>query len=655
MMDKKKGMILLGGGIIVLVVAILFFVFTGQSQSDILKDFYAKIEEKDYQGMYDLLSSQSQKEYDQNTFIERNQKIYEGIEAKNIKVENIQEDGDVLSYKVTMDSLAGTIEYTYTTTFQDNKINWVDAMIYPTLQSSYKVRIKEQKAVRGEIVDCHGVVLAGQGEAYQVGLVKGKLNQEQDYDEIASLLSITKESIQKSMSASWVKDDSFVPLKLIEKSNITLKNKLLQIPGVKLSTQTIREYPYGKATSHMLGYLQKVNAEDLEKHKGEGYDENSYIGRSGIEAAYEKQLKGSHGVGIYIVDENGSTVDTIAEKQKEDGQTIELTIDIKLQQDLYEAFQNDKSASVALNPKTGEVLALVSTPTFSSNDFILGLSTEKWNALNDDKNQPLYNRFKATVVPGSSMKPITAAIGLDSGALDSSKDMNAQMKWQKDSSWGSYYVTTLHAPNPNTLKNALIESDNVYFAKAALAIGKDNLKNGYQKLKIGEEIPFELSLTKSQYASNDYSDEIQIADSGYGQGQMLMNPVQLSSIYTAFVNDGNIMTPHIVKSTKQSVWIKEAFTQKTCQEIKEALIGVVESGTGKAMKMEGVTLAGKTGTAEIKASQSDTTGTEMGWFTVMADTSKPIVITTMVEDVKNRGGSSYVVKNMKSSLSHYLK
>lgn len=185
--------------------------------------------------------------------------------------------------------------------------------------------------------------------------------------------------------------------------------------------------------------MQKVTAEDLQKHKGEGYDENSYIGRSGIESAYEADLKGKDGVSIYIVDANGERQKTLASQDKQDGKNITLTIDITLQNNLYQSFQKDKSASVAMNPKTGEILALVSTPTFDSNDFILGMSVSKWDGLNNDKNKPLSNRFKSTWVPGSTMKPITAAIGLNTKSLDSSKDFGAAMKWQKDSSWGSYY------------------------------------------------------------------------------------------------------------------------------------------------------------------------------------------------------------------------
>ena len=655
--NNKKMYMILGAGIVMIIIAaVLFFILTGKSETSVLKDYYAMIEEKNYEGMYDLLSSGSKEANSKENFIERNKKIYEGIEAKDIEIEIQEEKDDALSYQVTMKTVAGEAKFENTTYFEDKSIVWEDRMIHPSLSKDSKVRVSTDDPVRGEIKDRNGVVLAGEGNAYQVGLVRGKLNGENDYDKLAKLLSLTKEGVQKTMSASWIQDDSFVPLKTISYSDIQLKEQLLTIPGVKLTSTTIRTYPYGEITSHMLGYLQKVNAEDLEKHKGEGYSENSYIGRSGIEAAYEKELKGTTGKTISIVDKNGKRIDTIAEMKKEDGKTIDLTIDINLQKNLYNAFQKDKSASVALNPQTGEVLALVSTPSFSSNDFILGMSTEKWDQMNNDKNLPLSNRFKSAVVPGSSMKPITAAIGLDSKKLDAHEDLKAEMKWQKDSSWGGYYVTTLHAPKPNNLKNAMVQSDNVYFAKAALRIGADNLEKGYKQLKIGEKIPFELALNKSQYTSKDFKDDIQVADSGYGQGEILMNPVQMASIYGAFVNDGNMMTPRLLKSTDQSVWVESAFTKETCDVVKDALIGVVNEGTGKAMKMNGVTLAGKTGTGEIKASQDDTTGSEIGWFTVMTtDSSRPVVISTMVEDVKNRGGSSYVVNHMKDVVHSYVK
>lgn len=655
---NRKKYIAIGGlvAIVVIVAVVLFFLLSGNNNESTLKNFYAQISEKKYEDMYNSLSSESQKSYDQQTFVERNQNIYEGIEASNFQIEVTDETDNELTYNVKMNTIAGEVTFENKTTIEDGKIVWDDSFIFPDLTQNDRVRVSEDEAIRGQILDRNGKMLAGQGGAYSVGLVRGKLNGENDYDQLAELLGLTKESIQKTMSASWIQDDSFVPLTTIPSTDTQLENQLLQIPGVQLNTVEVRTYPYGEVTSHLTGYMQQVTAEDLEKHQGEGYTETSMIGRSGIEAAYEKQLKGTNGATISIVDENGSTKSTVATQEKQDGQDITLTIDIDLQRDLYNAFDEDQSASVAMNPTNGEVLALVSTPSFDSNDFIYGFSTEEWDALNNDEDQPLTNRFRATWVPGSTMKAITAAIGLETDSLDASKDFGAEMKWQKDSSWGDYFVTTLHAPNPNNLRNALIYSDNVYFAKAALEIGKDNLEKGYKSLMIGEDIPFELALTKSQYTSDSFDDEILIADSGYGQGQILMNPVQMTSIYSSFMNDGKMMTPHVVKSTETSVWA-EPFSKETTDEIKSDLIQVVEdnNGTAHALNNSQYQLAAKTGTGEIKDSQDDTTGTELGWLSVAStDSSKPIVITTMVEDVKGRGGSNYVVNGVKQPLMSYL-
>lgn len=655
---NRKKYIAIGGlvAIVVIVAVVLFFLLSGNNNESTLKNFYAQISEKKYEDMYNSLSSESQKSYDQQTFVERNQNIYEGIEASDFQIEVTDETDNELTYNVKMNTIAGEVTFENKTTIEDGKIVWDDSFIFPDLTQNDRVRVSEDEAIRGQILDRSGKMLAGQGEAYSVGLVRGKLNGENDYDQLAELLGLTKESIQKTMSASWIQDDSFVPLTTIPSTDTQLENQLLQIPGVQLNTVEVRTYPYGEVTSHLTGYMQQVTAEDLEKHQGEGYTETSMIGRSGIEAAYEKQLKGTNGATISIVDENGSTKSTVATQEKQDGQDITLTIDIDLQRDLYNAFDEDQSASVAMNPTNGEVLALVSTPSFDSNDFIYGFSTEEWDDLNNDEDQPLTNRFRATWVPGSTMKAITAAIGLETDSLDASKDFGAEMKWQKDSSWGDYFVTTLRAPNPNNLRNALIYSDNVYFAKAVLEIGKDNLEKGYKSLMIGEDIPFELALTKSQYTSDSFDDEILIADSGYGQGQILMNPVQMTSIYSSFMNDGKMMTPHVVKSTETSVWA-EPFSKETTDEIKSDLIQVVEDNNGNAHALNNsqYQLAAKSGTGEIKDSQDDTTGTELGWLSVAStDSSKPIVITTMVEDVKGRGGSNYVVNGVKQPLMSYL-
>ncbi len=172
------------------------------------------------------------------------------------------------------------------------------------------------------------------------------------------------------------------------------EDKLLSIPGVMISDVDRREYPLKEAAAHLVGYVQSVTAEDLEKHAGEGYSSDSVIGKSGMEGLYEKDLKGQDGIKISIANEFGNEKKVLASIAKEDGKDIKLTIDSSLQLDLYEQFKDDKSSSVAMNPYTGEVLALVSTPSYDNNDFIMGMSEEKWNSLNEDENKPLYNRFR---------------------------------------------------------------------------------------------------------------------------------------------------------------------------------------------------------------------------------------------------------------------
>ena len=660
MKDKKKWII--GISACVLLMVSVFFVFNqGKSNEQVVTEYFELLKKKNYKQMYQMLNSKTVYTPTQKYFVEKYKEFYEEIDAKNIQIKILDEQDNVIEYLIYIDTLAGRITYRNKVGVKNEQIQFNKELIMDGYTDGCKIKITTYNPEkRGRILDRNGKVLAEDGKGYSVGLVKGKLNGENDYGQIAQYLETDVETLQKKMSASWINDDSFVPIKTVSeatKNDLTNKN-ILGINGVKISTVSIRTYPYDKVASHIVGYVQNVNAEDLKKHKNEGYNSTSVIGRSGIEAAYEEKLRGITSGKIDLVDKNDKVIKELCHKKvKMSPQDITLTIDIDLQQSLYNEYQNDKSASVALNPKTGEVLALVSTPSYSNNDFVLGLSTDKWNALNNDVNQPLMSRYKQTYTPGSSMKPITAAIGLETKAIDPDKDLGAKDKWQKDSSWGNYYVTTLHAPSPNNLKNAITYSDNVYFARSALNIGKENLFKYYKNLKIGKKVPFELALNKSQYINKNQkvSDQL-IADSGYGQGQILINPLQLASIYSAFVNNGSIYQPHIVQGQTKT-WIKNVFSKETTKIIKEDLINAIadENGTGHAIYHDNVILAGKTGTAEIKQSQSDTTGTELGWFTVMTiDEKQPILMTTVVEDVKNRGGSGYVVEHTKAPLDLYL-
>ena len=656
------------------------------SPEETLKEYMSYISNQKYEQMYEMIDVGASGNICQEDFMKRNSAIYEGIGVDNIKIHITSYDKEQkeICYETSMDTVAGNVTFENNVSFIQEKgtykLVWSDSLIFPELDSTDKVKVSVTNAERGQILDRNGRVLAGKGVASSVGVVPGKLeNRDDAISQLADLLEMKVEDIERKLSAKWVKEDSFVPLKTIPKVDelklLSLKpdketlaekeryEKLLEIPGVKISDIGIREYPLGEAAAHLVGYVQNVTAEDLEEHDGEGYTSNSVIGKSGMEGLFEKELKGQNGCSITIVYSNGNKKKIIVSTIVENGKDIKLTIDSNLQKELYEQFKDDKSCSVAMNQYTGEVLALVSTPSYDNNDFIRGMSSEKWNALNEDENKPMYNRFRQVWCPGSTFKPIIAAIGLTTGAIDPNEDYgNEGLSWQKDSSWGSYHVTTLHAYEPVILKNALIYSDNIYFAKAALKIGERDMESSLTKLGFNEELPFDIKVAKSQFSNTDKIEkEIQLADSGYGQGQILVNPLHMACIYSAFCNEGNMIKPYLTykEDAIPNVWVTAAFTKDAAQMVLEDTKEVINNphGTGYAACRTDITLAGKTGTAEIKASKEDTTGTELGWFSVFTtdeNMDRPIMIISMVEDVKGRGGSGYVVKKDSQVLEKWL-
>jgi penicillin-binding protein len=273
------------------------------------------------------------------------------------------------------------------------------------------------------------------------------------------------------------------------------KQVFYAIPGIMINDKAARVYPLGVQAAHLTGYVQSINAEELEVKKDKEYTGSSVIGKAGLENLYEDKLRGIDGGEIYITDTNGVKISSLVTKEVKNGENIKLTIDSAMQSTLYAQFASDKGVSVAMNPNTGEVLALVSTPGYDPNDFVMGMSTAKWDSLNGDTNKPLNNRFKATYAPGSTFKPITTAIGLNTNTLDPNANKNISgLSWQKDSSWGSYSVTRVSEyEGGSNLLNAMVYSDNIYFAQTALDIGKDKFQAGLKSLGFNESMEFDLA------------------------------------------------------------------------------------------------------------------------------------------------------------------
>lgn len=677
-MDKKRLWMLLGliGAVLVLCIVAIIIFNMNNTPEKALNTYIDAVNQRDYEKMYSLISDESQDSYSKEKFIERNKNIYEGIEAQNLTITKIQNAEKIdskytrVTYDSSMDTVAGTLkELNFVNLKKDGmfkpyQIVWDSLVILPALQDGDKVNVSTDAADRGNIEDRNGNLLATTGVASSVGLVPGKINpetREADIAKVAEFLEITTENIQTALSEGWVTDETFVPIKTVAAGNAELEAALLQIPGVMINDKMVRVYPYGEKTSQLTGYIQGISAEELEEKKDQGYTESSVIGKSGLERLYDKRLRGQEGATISIsYTENNGEVKTIAilEKATVSGENIKTTIDANLQSALYNQFAGDKSASAAINPKTGEVLALVSTPSYDANTFILGLSDEQWQSMNADPANPLLNRFEATYAPGSSFKPVTGSTGLQTGAFTADEDFGESgLVWQKDSSWGDFNITTLEEySGPANLENALIYSDNIYFGKAALKIGGDRFAEALKKMGFGETLPFELDMTASQISdSGAFDSEAQLAASGFGQGQVLVNPLHMASIYSAFVNDGSMVKPYIeYKDNAQAeYWKTQILTKEVSNTIRNDLIQVVENpaGTGHEAQIDGLSIAGKTGTAEIKTSQEDTSGTELGWFnafTADPSSAQQLMVISMVEDVKHRGGSHYVVPKVKT-------
>ena len=643
---------------------------------ELLTEYIDLLNQGDYADMYDFLTEEAQETTDKETYVNRYKNIYGGIEASDVRID-IADEGDKkdekaetqrVKYTLTMDTIAGELSFDTVAIFTQNedgdyKMSWDSQDIFPNLYNEDTVKVVTTQAKRGNIYDRNQVELAREGIASSVGLVPGKLPEDRDgaIAQLSELLEISTEKIEKALSAGWVRDDTFVPLRTVAKDAMELKEKLLEIPGVMISDTKVRFYPFGEKAAQLTGYVQNITAEELEKRTGQGYNRNSIIGKAGAERIYEEQLRPKDGYTIEIRNQLGEVKDVVLEKPAEDGQDVKLTIDITLQQYLYQEMEGDEGCAVAMDPTTGAVRALVSTPAYDPNDFVMGYTASAWEALNSDESQPLYNRYLAAWTPGSSFKPVVAALGLTAGTLNPDEDVkNDDLKWQKDSSWGDYYVTTLVDYPVKNLENALVHSDNIYFAKAACALGEKDFMKGLDSLGFGEELPFDFAATASGYGSDGrIASETELADSGYGQGKILVNPIHLSSIYSALVNGGNMVKPYLLDGESATYWKEGVFTKEAADTVLADLYQVVEdsAGTAHAAQRDAFRMAGKTGTAELKISKDDTEGQELGWFVGMCveNTEKPLLITMMIEDVKGRGGSHYVIPKVMKGFDEYMK
>ena len=299
-----------------------------EQAKQILVDFISYINNKEYEKMYEKVEKI---EITKEDFIKRNKNIYEGIDAEKIElnITNIEKQDKVykIDYHEKMLTSAGEIEFNNTVEItKENKLKWSSRFIFPQLEDNEKIRISSIKSKRGDILDRNNNKLATDGKVWSAGIVPGKLGEskEENIKKISKLTGVSEEYINKQLSASWVKDDTFVPIKKISKTNTELKEQLLTIPGVLINEEDGRVYQLGKEAGHLIGYVQAISAEELEEKSGNGYTTTSVIGKLGLERTYESTLRGIDGVEIYIINENGDRIKEIKKQEKQDGKDIKF-------------------------------------------------------------------------------------------------------------------------------------------------------------------------------------------------------------------------------------------------------------------------------------------------------------------------------------------
>jgi penicillin-binding protein len=669
--------------LLLLLMGISFISFSGCSKEephDPMETFYgyqSAFENQDFEAMYELLDEESRRNLNKEEYVERYERLYDTVPLTDTKLEPRMEIFDIEKKMETADSMKvpvnlsmkkedETITYSFDATLvkevnEEEKANYRVAfdplLVYRNYQLTDTIEVEEKLPERGEIFDRNGKGLAVNGELLWVGMVPGRIiDKEATVTALSEALGLTVEHIDKRLSLDWVKEDTFVDMKRVSYEELEKFESLrLQYPGITYRVIKGRVYPYKEAAAHLVGYVGLVSQEEYEQLKPEGFPIDTRVGRSGLESLYEEDLRGEVSRSVHILDAAGKVKETLKVMGESKGKDLHLHIDIDAQMALLKELGEDRGTASLVDYKTGEVLALVNAPSYDPNAFVLGLSQEEYSALQEDPDKPLLNRYTRLYVPGSVVKPLTAAIALETQGFDPDDTISGTGDtWQKDSSWGSYSVRRIQSPGiPVDLRTAMIYSDNIYFAQTALKIGEENLIKGLERFGIGEEDSTGLGFMTSQI-SNDgtLSSEIRLADTGYGQGQMLFHALTLPRAYTA-IADGGLLKELMIVNEERRPKETTVITEATAETVRSYMRDVIVQPEGSAHQanLPGRILSGKTGTAEVGSGDTYLT---LGWFSVIEESkSSPYITTMMVEDVKDRGLSGYVVEKVKRFLTAY--
>ncbi|PYZ95862.1 hypothetical protein CR205_15880 [Alteribacter lacisalsi] len=493
---------------------------------------------------------------------------------------------------------------------------------------------------RGEIFDRNGEGLAVNGEYVDVGFRFDRIkNLDEEVEKAAEILAM-EESELKSRATYYEDDpDWFSPVMSMPMSDPRVEElQEAEIPGLLTSVQEGgRVYPYSYAAAHLTGFLTEIRADELEEAEWEGYHTHSLTAADGLEKYYEERLRGQLGEEMTIVDENGNYRELLTSTDPQDGEEIHLTINAGLQRSLADAMGDEAGSAVVMDPATGEVLALVSRPYYDPNQSYLGTSSRERERWMSDERGVITARFAQRYVPGSVVKPLTAAIGLEEGTLDPDEIIRIEGRdWQPEGDgWGDFRVRRVEEHTEDVdLRSAMLYSDNIYFAQQALEFGADTMEEWAEAFGFGKEVGLDFHITPSQLSNDELNRETLLADTAYGQGEMLMSTVHLASLYTMFVNGGDLVYP-VLDLNETAETDTAIISSGTAETILETLYAVTEDRNGTAYRSNpghSFRLAGKTGTAQLDGAEEDeeAEGDTIGWY--VSTDAEDYIVAMMIED-----------------------
>ena len=521
--------------------------------------------------------------------------------------------------------------------------------IYRILSEKNRIRICSIPAPRGIITDRKGEVLAGNRISYAVAVIPQEMmNRHFTFNLLAQALNMTPEFIAENYKRNYI--TPFAPVAVAQdiskEEAISLEERSLFLPGVIVTTTPVRYYPLREAASHIIGYLGEIDAEELHKLKPYGYRIKELIGKNGIEKVYNVYLKGEKG-GIQIeVNNHGHEVEVLSYKSPERGNDIQLSIDSRLQKKVYQLIKNYTAAVTIMEPNTGEILAMCSSPAFDPNIFINHGHNKEIISKLEDSQLPFLNRnIQASYPPGSLFKILIALAALQEDKINRYTSFECKGAFKLGNRTFACWDEDGHGRQ--TVIDAIKHSCNIFFYNAGLKLGVNLIYKYAKEFGFSErtavDLPHEIKgfapsrrWKKQQFGEAWYKGETVIYS--IGQGYLTATPLQVLRMISVVANGGKIIKPYLARKIGEVYIAKPNFRElkidrENLEITREGMKGVTrDGGTGYRIAINGLDIAGKTGTAQASKGESH------AWFSGFAPADNPKVAIIVILEHGGKGG-----------------